>query len=175
VASSAKKSPVVIILIAVAAACFPLVAILAAILFPVFQQARMAASRTASLRNVKTIATGFMLYASQNDDRMPPAVQWQDAMQTFVDPKNFKPPRAGDPASYALNQGLGDLRLYEINRADVTPLIFEARLPGPNAIGGEANVYPFGNRAVIAFSDASARTIPTSDLSGLVWQAQPKP
>jgi prepilin-type N-terminal cleavage/methylation domain-containing protein/prepilin-type processing-associated H-X9-DG protein len=48
-----------------------IIAILAAILFPVFAQAKMAAKRTADLSNVKNIALGFMLYNGDNDDCSP--------------------------------------------------------------------------------------------------------
>ncbi|MBI1333846.1 MAG: prepilin-type N-terminal cleavage/methylation domain-containing protein [Armatimonadetes bacterium] len=48
-----------------------IIAILAAILFPVFSQAKAAAKRVACLSNQKQIGTGFALYMSDYDDRMP--------------------------------------------------------------------------------------------------------
>ncbi len=48
-----------------------IIAILAAILFPVFAQAKTAAKKTADLSNVKQIATGTLLYAGDNDDYFP--------------------------------------------------------------------------------------------------------
>ena len=48
-----------------------IIAILAAILFPVFAQAREAAKRTAHLSNVKQMGTAEMLYTSDNEDRFP--------------------------------------------------------------------------------------------------------
>lgn len=45
-----------------------IIAILAAILFPVFAQAKVAAKKTQSLSNVKQIATGVMIYATDYDD-----------------------------------------------------------------------------------------------------------
>jgi prepilin-type N-terminal cleavage/methylation domain-containing protein len=48
-----------------------IIAILAAILFPVFAQAKMAAKKTAALNNVKNIATGSMIYMSDSDDLYP--------------------------------------------------------------------------------------------------------
>jgi len=48
-----------------------IIAILAAILFPVFAQAKNAAKRSACLSNVKQIALGFMMYASDYDDTAP--------------------------------------------------------------------------------------------------------
>ncbi len=46
-----------------------IIAILAAILFPVFAQAKAAAKKTADLSNQKQIVTSIMLYANDNDDR----------------------------------------------------------------------------------------------------------
>jgi len=45
-----------------------IIAILAAILFPVFAQAKVAAKKTQSLSNVKQIATGLMIYTTDYDD-----------------------------------------------------------------------------------------------------------
>jgi len=45
-----------------------IIAILAAILFPVFSQAKAAAKKIACLSNVKQIGTAFMLYANDYDD-----------------------------------------------------------------------------------------------------------
>jgi prepilin-type N-terminal cleavage/methylation domain-containing protein/prepilin-type processing-associated H-X9-DG protein len=46
-----------------------IIAILAAILFPVFAQAKAAAKKTADLSNFKQIGTAIVLYANDNDDR----------------------------------------------------------------------------------------------------------
>ncbi len=50
-----------------------IIAILAAILFPVFAQARQAAKKTADLNNQKQLGLGLMMYAGDNDDTMPSA------------------------------------------------------------------------------------------------------
>ncbi|HEY0868042.1 MAG TPA: prepilin-type N-terminal cleavage/methylation domain-containing protein, partial [Fimbriimonas sp.] len=47
-----------------------IIAILAAILFPVFAQAKAAAKKTASLSNVKQLNLGQIMYATDNDDRL---------------------------------------------------------------------------------------------------------
>ncbi|MES1228036.1 MAG: prepilin-type N-terminal cleavage/methylation domain-containing protein [Armatimonadota bacterium] len=46
-----------------------IIAILAAILFPVFSQAKAAAKKTADLNNHKQIVVGILLYAGDNDDQ----------------------------------------------------------------------------------------------------------
>jgi prepilin-type N-terminal cleavage/methylation domain-containing protein/prepilin-type processing-associated H-X9-DG protein len=52
-----------------------IIAILAAILFPVFAQAKAAAKNTAALSNAKQIALGGVMYSSDNDDYLIP---WQN-------------------------------------------------------------------------------------------------
>jgi prepilin-type N-terminal cleavage/methylation domain-containing protein len=49
-----------------------IIAILAAILFPVFAQAKNAAKKTACLSNVKQITLGFLMYTTDYDDILPP-------------------------------------------------------------------------------------------------------
>jgi prepilin-type N-terminal cleavage/methylation domain-containing protein/prepilin-type processing-associated H-X9-DG protein len=57
-----------------------IIAILAAILFPVFAQAKRAAKDTAALSNVKQTATAGYMYSSDNDDNVilweQPAAPW---------------------------------------------------------------------------------------------------
>ena len=48
-----------------------IIAILAAILFPVFAQAKAAAKRTSDLSNVKQIGLGMVMYTGDNDDILP--------------------------------------------------------------------------------------------------------
>lgn len=48
-----------------------IIAILAAILFPVFAQAKLAAKKTVAISNLKQIATAVVLYAGDNDDVFP--------------------------------------------------------------------------------------------------------
>ncbi|MFN3730411.1 MAG: prepilin-type N-terminal cleavage/methylation domain-containing protein [Fimbriimonadaceae bacterium] len=45
-----------------------IIAILAAILFPVFSQAKLAAKKTNAVSQVKQISTGWQMYAADNDD-----------------------------------------------------------------------------------------------------------
>ncbi len=51
-----------------------IIAILAAILFPVFARARDAAKKTASLNNVKQLGLAQFMYAGDNDDVVCPAI-----------------------------------------------------------------------------------------------------
>ena len=48
-----------------------IIAILAAILFPVFAQAKLAAKKTQAISNLKNTTTGVMIYEGDNDDLLP--------------------------------------------------------------------------------------------------------
>lgn len=50
-----------------------IIAILAAILFPVFAQARAKARQTACLSNMKQIGTGILMYSQDYDELIPPS------------------------------------------------------------------------------------------------------
>ncbi len=52
-----------------------IIAILAAILFPVFSSAKESGKRSACLSNLRQISTAFDLYTSSSNDRYPPAVR----------------------------------------------------------------------------------------------------
>ncbi|MBS1709503.1 MAG: prepilin-type N-terminal cleavage/methylation domain-containing protein [Armatimonadetes bacterium] len=57
-----------------------IIAILAAILFPVFAQAKAAAKKTQDLSNLKQIGLAIHIYANDNDDALPMAIQ-RDSIQ----------------------------------------------------------------------------------------------
>jgi prepilin-type N-terminal cleavage/methylation domain-containing protein len=55
-----------------------IIAILAAILFPVFAQAKFAAKKTATLSGLKQIALGLQMYSNDNDDMAVPYYGYAD-------------------------------------------------------------------------------------------------
>ncbi len=66
-----------------------IIAILAAILFPVFAQAKLAAKKTADLSNMNQIGKAIMMYANDNDDRSmvvdhEAEYGWYDGLQVYV-------------------------------------------------------------------------------------------
>lgn len=58
-----------------------IIAILAAILFPVFAQAKEAAKKTQAISNQKNLGLAFILYTSDYDDVLP-NVTWQDSFNS---------------------------------------------------------------------------------------------
>jgi prepilin-type N-terminal cleavage/methylation domain-containing protein len=76
-----------------------IIAILAAILFPVFAQAREKARQTSCLSNLKQLGTSMLMYASDHDGLFPPAVGRQP---TEVNPYEFSWLRRLEPYTKSL-------------------------------------------------------------------------
>src|ERR1700710_2124987 len=79
-----------------------IIAILAAILFPVFAQAREKARQTACLSNMKQIGTGLMMYTQDYDETSHPG---NYCVATFADPTVYaaKPNFLGSLIAYTKN------------------------------------------------------------------------
>jgi len=85
-----------------------IIAILAAILFPVFAQAREAARKTQCLSNVKQIATAYMMYLQDYDETFPPHVTERTAPSGTPDTLIGRAPFTYKTklAPYVRNEGL---------------------------------------------------------------------
>jgi prepilin-type N-terminal cleavage/methylation domain-containing protein/prepilin-type processing-associated H-X9-DG protein len=69
-----------------------IIAILAAILFPVFAQAKEAAKKSSCLSNSRQIGIGYVLYVQDTDDRYPPHVTERTAPTGTPDTKEARAP-----------------------------------------------------------------------------------
>ncbi len=73
-----------------------IIAILAAILFPVFAQARAQARKTQCASNLRQLAVGMMMYVQDYDETFPPrygsassgALPWAATIQSYVKNQN---------------------------------------------------------------------------------------
>jgi len=84
-----------------------IIAILAAILFPVFAQAKAAAKKTQSLSNVKQLNLGIMMYTNDSDDMLPMAqyqnpewISWIRVTDPYVKSGSSTETRHGDTGVY---------------------------------------------------------------------------
>jgi prepilin-type N-terminal cleavage/methylation domain-containing protein/prepilin-type processing-associated H-X9-DG protein len=84
-----------------------IIAILAAILFPVFAQARDKARQAACLSNLKQVGTALMMYTQDYDERMPSACSWGRGWTWFTKTLNGPCAQAGITAATPLNTNLG--------------------------------------------------------------------
>jgi len=66
-----------------------IIAILAAILFPVFAQAKAAAKKSAGTSNSKQLTLAVLMYEGDYDDFVPPSTQWNPQSNPGGDPLGF--------------------------------------------------------------------------------------
>src|SRR5882757_4911358 len=86
-----------------------IIAILAAILFPVFAKVREKARQTTCTSNLKQLGLGFMQYAQDNDEKFPGSdwygMKWAGHIYPYVKSTGvFHCP--DDPAGTAINAGV---------------------------------------------------------------------
>lgn len=136
-----------------------IIAILAAILFPVFAQAKEAAKKTSCLSNTKQIGLATMMYLNDYDDTYfwepypgcqnpdyyqpiaEPTIGWYDLLQPYVKsqqlfkcPDNNYPYYNGNyPLNYPVNYGLNEL-LFDYTWVNSSVL----QTPSQTAIMGDA-------------------------------------
>jgi prepilin-type N-terminal cleavage/methylation domain-containing protein/prepilin-type processing-associated H-X9-DG protein len=86
-----------------------IIAILAAILFPVFAQARAKARQSACLSNMKQLGTGLIMYAQDWDETMP----INDYIGNGLAPiPGWRDPRAGDSWASGIYPYVKNLQIY---------------------------------------------------------------
>ena len=90
-----------------------IISIIAAILFPVFAQAREKARQTMCTSNEKQLSLGVLMYAQDYDDLLPPianstnSLLWNDMVQPYIKNDRVRVCPSDDPAamnSYGLNE-----------------------------------------------------------------------
>ncbi|MEN6400534.1 MAG: DUF1559 domain-containing protein [Armatimonadia bacterium] len=86
-----------------------IIAILAAILFPVFAKAREKARQTTCLSNLKQLGIAFFMYTSDYDETYPMAPNWKMNLQPYVKNTqiNVCPSRKSLPCYYGQGYNIG--------------------------------------------------------------------
>jgi len=108
-----------------------IIAILAAILFPVFAKAREKARQTTCTSNQKQIATAVMMWTQENEEKMPPASSnWASEIGTTG--KILQCPTAGKKIAnaYAYNANIAGLGLGEIKEPTAVSLTADSTVDG---------------------------------------------
>ena len=157
---------------AVSAIFLLMVPIFAAMMLPAFAKARSRAQTINCVNNMKQLALAVKIYSGDNNDQLPPAATWCDAIRTEAGSERiFKCP-AGDQTErshYAFNAKLGGLN--ETNIAPNTVLIFETH-GGWNVNGGREMILTqsrHDRRIVVALADGSVQQINESQIGSLRW------
>ena len=155
-----------------------IIAILAAILFPVFARARENARRASCQSNLKQIGLGFAQYSQDYDEKQPYALlggnnaanrplQWPDAIQpyiksaqVFVCPSAIAKAKPSDynSTNYQVGMANGNIGSYAANALyNTDPTVFPGIVPPMSFL----NVNNSGNTMTISLSqlEDSARTL----------------
>ncbi|MBN9504043.1 MAG: hypothetical protein BGO01_03255 [Armatimonadetes bacterium 55-13] len=149
--------------------CCGLFVVGAAILFPVFNQAKLAALGTLCLSRAKQQSTGVMIYSVDFDDRLPLGDGWMDTLGPYT--KNdeifhcstFK----AEPSKYgyAFHQGIAGKNLVKMTHPQTEILTYESTQLGRNALGSPEIDLPSkgrhslsgGHRNMITYCDTHAK------------------
>jgi prepilin-type processing-associated H-X9-DG protein len=138
------------------------IAIVAAILFPVFAQAREAARSASCQSNLKQISTAILMYAQDYDEVLPPKSNWQDGVDPYVrNPAVYTCPSApGLPNAYAYNSRLDRRSMDDIPFPAAQPMVFESHLGARNGSDelGSFALRHFGEQSGnVAYADGHVR------------------
>jgi len=110
-----------------------IIAILAAILFPVFARARENARRSSCQSNEKQIALGFKQYIQDNNERYPAASGWNTAILDYTKSEAIlKCPSAAGAGTfdYSYNSNMGGKNENKVDNTASTILVAEATRSG---------------------------------------------
>ncbi|MGQ9732208.1 MAG: DUF1559 family PulG-like putative transporter [Candidatus Zipacnadales bacterium] len=86
-----------------------IIAILAAILFPVFARAREKARQVTCVSNLKQMGLSFFMYSSDYDEKYPPNPYWKERLQPYIKTTeiNHCPSRKNLPWYYGQGYNIG--------------------------------------------------------------------
>lgn len=144
--------------------------ILAAILFPVFAKAREKAKIASCLNGVKQQELALMQYASDHDNRLPPANRWEDAIATYLPKDTPGCPDAKSGVGYVFNAAMGGQPMPTGAAAATTVLIFDGGNGGRNQSGKFTTaVARHGNSVTVGYADGHVTMVPRGGLAGLSW------
>lgn len=125
--------------------------------------------RTAAAASAKQIAVGHFIYASEHDDRLPPADQWGDLLEArAIRPEIFRLETSYRPKNWyfwGFPTALGGRALSSIHNPERTVLVYESASGTKNAHGGREDLAPprkfprAGSLNIFGFANASARAV----------------
>lgn len=159
--SRPKKSPVLWILIGLLGLCTCTVPILAAILFPVFSQAKQAAINTRCLSNVKITTLGALIYAGDYDDHFPKAAVWSDVTKPYVEAQASHCPADKSGGGFAFADAMSNALAAKIKDLKNQVVIYETNREGQNVHGNPQKEHfePRHGKQNLGYADGHAKSI----------------
>ena len=137
------------------------------VFFPVFTSIGGYSPGPRSLSNVKQQVIGAIMYAADNDDRLPPAESWVDSTFPYVKNDlvyrdNLIKDRQPDQYGYAFFRPVSILDIATVYGPEKVPLTFQSIDLRRNASGDLSirSLRPKGKGCVVSFVDGHARFEP---------------
>ncbi|HZH97426.1 MAG TPA: hypothetical protein VEX38_00525 [Fimbriimonadaceae bacterium] len=133
-----------------------------AVVRPVLDSARPAASSTFCQLNMKGLGVVAALYSADHDERFPGAPSWRSAVtpyQELAQPK-WRCRDAKEAGSYAFNAAMSYLWVPALSEPNETVLFFEVEASGESPFGGpEWFVRRHRGYGFVTYADGSAKRI----------------
>ncbi len=141
-----------------------LIAILAAILFPVFQKVRGNARLASCETNVQQIDLALFQYAQDHNGKFPPPAAYKNAVFPYVKSEAiFHCPADKDgPVAYALNANLQKVNLNDLAHPERVVTIYEGR--------NQMLDFRHDGKAVVGFADGHDRALTAAQAQHLQWR-----
>lgn len=146
--------------------------VVGAIVAPIIAASRPVATRSTCLLNLKQLALGHIMYASDYDERFPIAGQWSDLIYPYTKKMEIlKCSDAKTPESYAMNDAVSSFSTEKLSSPDQTVLLFEADAYLTNASGGrEWFVRRHNDTGSVAYTDGHVKRINAFSTPTLNWR-----
>lgn len=123
-----------------------IIAILAAILFPVFAQAKAAAKKTTCISNIKQQLLGATMYTGDNDDILPDVAVYNDQSETYIFAAKVNPyvKNAGIWKDSADPYNVGSVQHAAVDESQVIWGGVWMKAPDDPCVGIGVSKYPHG-------------------------------
>ena len=158
-------------------------AIFAAILFPVFAQAREKARQTQCMSNLKQQSLAVLMYAQDNNDIAPPKSRWMDCLTLYTKAGNGKiyhcpsvRSQGADAYGYAYNSNVADKPMSKIADQRAKMLIYDSSTLTRNASDAGTSLPENGRHSKgnnIAFADGHVKWFRLGSEAGKYGDGRP--
>lgn len=174
---SKKKPPVWLFLLLGCGGCMVLmVPIMAAILFPVFAQARSKAQAMSCMSNVKQNCLGTLMYIEDYDETLPPTKAWMEITDPYVkNPATRHCPEVKAHTSdetanygYAFNSDLSNKTLGKAGQPWTTMMIYDSSTLTRDATdpGTSLDLSRHNHTGIVGYLDGHAKALSQDGESG---------
>jgi hypothetical protein len=144
----------------------PLTLLLLAMTYNKTQSRQIEAHKDMLTKSIGSVTAAVSVYAQEHGNRLPPAANWEQALQPNTGPIPLDLPHApgGVGNRIAMNQALAGRQLNTISRPAQAILFFESTTTTPNACDDLTSLVPSGDPSLLlfGFADGHIEDVPTA-------------